>query len=259
MSTRSFRRSQASLLRSYLAGLTLSTAGSSASFGIAAGVANDSTNADTMLLAAAITKTTGAFVAGSGNGALDTGSILASTWYWAFLIENTTTGAVDVCITKAVAGGPAVPTLPTGFTLYRYIGSMKTNGSSQWTKFTQLGDDFLWDQSVQLDANVTTLTSPGSLFILTVPLGVQVWARVFALALKAATNLVVNLTSPDQSDNTTFSLGYGILTPSAGTEGSVATVIRTDTSARIRATSSAAGTTFQLTTDGWTDRRGRDA
>src|SRR5215831_9378024 len=54
------------ILRSYLAGLTLSTAGSSATFSVAAGVAADSTNANMMTLAAAISKTTGAWVVGSG-------------------------------------------------------------------------------------------------------------------------------------------------------------------------------------------------
>lgn len=56
--------------RSYLAGLTLSTAGSSATFGISAGVAVDSTNAGFMSLASAYTKTTSAWAVGTATGAL---------------------------------------------------------------------------------------------------------------------------------------------------------------------------------------------
>jgi len=47
------------------------------------------------------------------------------------LIKNPTTGAVDILTTKSVAATTPVPTLPSGFTLYRYIGSLLTNGSSQ--------------------------------------------------------------------------------------------------------------------------------
>jgi hypothetical protein len=86
------------VLRSYLAGLTLSTAGSSATFSVAAGVAADSTNADMMTLSGSISKTTSSWTAGSGNGALDTGAIANNTWYHAYLIKRTDTQIVDVLI-----------------------------------------------------------------------------------------------------------------------------------------------------------------
>jgi hypothetical protein len=61
------------VLRSYLAGLQLSTTGSSATFAVAAGMAADSTNAATIVLASSLTKTTSAWAPGTSNGALDTG------------------------------------------------------------------------------------------------------------------------------------------------------------------------------------------
>src|SRR5258708_10764511 len=218
------------IMRSYLAGLTLSTAGASTTFGIAAGVAADSTNADIMSLAAAYTKTTGSWALGSGNGALDTGSVTVSTWYHVFSIKRPDTGVVEVMVSlapgtsSAVAisnaspanvnwnghglqvntpivfsttgalptgltagtqyyvklvsdvnnfsvsltqGGAAVATSSAGsgthtatsnpilananaaYTLFRRIGSMLTNGSSQWVKLSQLGDEFLWDVAGQ--------------------------------------------------------------------------------------------------------------
>src|SRR6218665_2330902 len=55
------------VFQNYLSGLTLSTAGSSSTFGIAPGVATDSTNVDILTLGSSYTKTTGAWAVGSGN------------------------------------------------------------------------------------------------------------------------------------------------------------------------------------------------
>jgi hypothetical protein len=143
--------------RSYLAGLTLSTAGGSASFGVAAGNATSDDATTPMNLAASITKTTGPWAAGSGSGSLDTLSIANNTWYHVFLIERTDTGVVDVLISL----NPTSPALPTSYTKKRRIGSMKTNSSGQWIKFTQVGDEFLWDVPVQDASNATPGTAQG--------------------------------------------------------------------------------------------------
>jgi hypothetical protein len=61
---------RSTIIRGYIAGLTLSTAGSSAAFSVAAGVTTDGTNADMMTLASALSKTTSAWAAGNGMGLL---------------------------------------------------------------------------------------------------------------------------------------------------------------------------------------------
>ena len=66
--------------RGYLAGLVLSTAGSSTTMTTAVGQAVDSANASVMVLASAINKTTSSWTVGSGNGGLDTGAIAAKQW-----------------------------------------------------------------------------------------------------------------------------------------------------------------------------------
>src|SRR5581483_6632569 len=91
----------ASALQNYLTGLTLSTAGSSATFSVAAGEAMDSTNVALMILAASISKTTSSWAVGSGNGGLDTGAIATSTWYHVWLIQRPDTGVVDVLISTS--------------------------------------------------------------------------------------------------------------------------------------------------------------
>lgn len=65
--------------KGYLNGLTLSTTGSSASFGIAPGVATSDDATTPMKLSVSYAKTTAAWAVGSGNGALDTGSIASNT------------------------------------------------------------------------------------------------------------------------------------------------------------------------------------
>ena len=132
------------ILPGYISGLQLSTAGSSSTFGIAVGTASNTTALSYMALSSAYTKTTSSWTVGTGNGALDTGTIANNTWYHAFLIQRTDTGVVDVLVSLS----PTSPTLPASYTLFRRIGSMKTDGSAHWTKFVQNGDEFLDRKSV---------------------------------------------------------------------------------------------------------------
>lgn len=161
------------LLRNYIDGLILSTAGSSTTFTVAAGTCTNNTNADTMDIPSAMNKTTAAWAVGSGNGALDTGSIAANTWYHVFVIKRLDTQVVDVCISINAAG----PSIPAGYSYYRRIGAMKTNGSSQWTKFVQFGNEFFWDTPT-LDYVNTALSTAALTFTLNVPNGVSVNAMV---------------------------------------------------------------------------------
>lgn len=243
-------------LRGYLSGLTLSTAGSSATFGIAAGIATDSTNADMMVLASAYTKTTSSWAVGTGNGALDTGSIANSTWYHVFLIKRTDTGVVDVLLSTSATS----PTLPTNYTISRRIGSMKTNGSAQWTKFSQNGDEFLWDVRVT-DLSGATTSPTASSVALTVPSGVKVNALLtmrLDYVSAATSTLVSSLDESDQSPSTFCQ--SGTVTATATLEAAALNV-RTDTSRQIRTRSAGGagtGATLGLSTYGWADRRGRD-
>ena len=91
-------------------GLTMSTAGSSTTMTIAAGICADSTNTVMMKLPASLAKTTSAWTLGAG-GALDTGASTATTWYSWFVIYNPTTNVTDLLCSLS----PTAPTLPAGF------------------------------------------------------------------------------------------------------------------------------------------------
>ena len=240
--------------RSYLAGLTLSTAGSSATFGVAAGVAVDSTNTGFMSLASAYTKTTSAWAVGTGNGALDTGSIAASTWYHVHLIKRTDTGVVDVLVSLSATA----PTLPTNYTLFRRIGSMKTNGSSQWTKFIQVGDEFIWDVPPS-DLNGSSVAG-GLVFVVSVPTGLSVMARLNFLFQSAAGNAAVLIHSPLTSTQTAVTPtgnAIGGVQNVAGTSNAPGNVsVMTNTSQQVRGSANSTGILY-VATVGWTDTRGK--
>ena len=249
------------IMRSYLAGMTLSTAGSSSSFGIAAGVAVDSTNVDAMTLAAAYTKTTAAWAVGSGNGSLDAGTIANSTWYHVHQIKRPDTGVVDVLISLSATA----PTLPTNYTLARRIGSMKTNGSAQWIKFSQNGDEFLWDAVNGPDVNFggTTAVQSG---VVNVPTGVKVNALLSAGAIAPGSGAAGQgrawLFSPDVNLAAVVAgvanFNVGVFTSALGSQTWQPLSIRTNTSALVYASIEITSMFLQVTATGWIDRRGRD-
>ena len=241
------------VVRSYLAGLTLSAAGSTATYGIAAGVATDSTNVSTMALASAFTKTTSAWAVGTGNGSLDTGAIANTTWYHVYLIQRIDTGLVDIlCSLSATA-----PTMPASYTLFRRIGSMKTDGSAQWVLFSQNGDEFLLgtpteDISTGAQGTTAILYTLGS-----VPTGIVVNVIGQGDALTGG-QFAILYSSPASTDTLPVINGIGMTAGTAVTAITAMLNIRTDTSARIRVRSSVASTNVHFTTQGWIDRRGRD-
>lgn len=240
----------AGLMPGFLFGLTLSTAGSSSTFGIAAGVATDSTNISMLALGSAYTKTTSAWAVGSTNGAMDTGSVAGGTWYHVYLIKRPDTGVVDVLLSLSATS----PTLPANYTLFRRIGSMKTNGAAQWATFSQSGDEFLWDAgALAMDISTGALDTTSTLFTVKVPTGIKVGA-ILQGYISAAAVRVVMITSPDQGSGSVVS-GFAV---AANARSGVSATVRTNTSAQIRAVSDGASTSFVAGAMGWIDRRGRD-
>jgi hypothetical protein len=252
------------VLRGYIAGLMLATAGGSGAFTVSAGVAANSTAAAMMSLNTAYSKSGAAWAVGSGNGALDTGAIAANTWYHDFLIRRPDTGVVDVLLSLS----PTAPTLPAGYTQFRRIGSMRTNASSQWVRFFQDGDTFIWETPF-VDVSVT---NPGTAAItrtLTVPTGVRVEALMTAAILTAVAAdfcpafYVSDLQCADIAPNFAAAFShetYIAASPAAvGLGGFVRCFTNTASQVRSRLQLSASGTQFTINTQGWRDTRGKDA
>ena len=183
-----------------------------------------------------------------------------------YLIRRPDTGVVDVLISTSASS----PTMPTNYTLKRRIGSMKTNGSAQWTLFVQTGDYFEWDVAV---ADVAA-TNPGTAAVsrtLTVPTGVAVEA-VFNGGMYNSGSSVAGgvlfsaLSKSDQAAAETSSPhwnnGAYAQAAAAGARSSYVTHrIWTNTSAQVRSRLSASdgNVTLYVATLGWRDLRGSAA
>jgi hypothetical protein len=199
---------------------------------------------------AAISKTTAAWAVGSGNGALDTGTIANLTWYHVFLIQRPDTGVVDVLISLSATA----PTLPASYTLFRRIGTMLTTSSGNWTAFNQLGDDFLLVGRV-LNLSQGATGTAAALQGLTVPTGIQVLAHISARIDTGSSSMTTAITPPDQSDDPA-SLTVMTMLQVANGFAAITFDVRTNTSGQVRHRSSTSGQ-LTIATIGWVDTRGR--
>jgi hypothetical protein len=244
------RQNISALMRSYLAGLTLSTPGSSTSFTVQPGVAMDSSNAVLMLLNAAITKTSAAWAVGAG-GALDTGTIANSTWYHVYLIRRPDTGVVDVLLSLSATA----PTLPANYTQFRRIGSMKY-GSAQWFSFNQVGDEFMWVGPVNDIFGVSAVGGAG-FAMPSVPPGITVKMDVTLAMSAPAAAVVLYVDHFAGSASAGVTAGYSVTNPVAN-QAAVTRALIWTAAQNIHLQSNATASIY-VTVFGWIDRRGRDA
>lgn len=115
----------------YLNGLKL-TYLTAATVQIESGTCRDSTNAFNIENSGTISLD----ITVSGAGGLDTGSEAANTWYAVHIITDTTgVNAVDAIFSLS---GTA-PTLPSGYDVFRRVGWVRNDGSSNFLKFYQDG------------------------------------------------------------------------------------------------------------------------
>ncbi len=246
-----------SALRGYLAGMALSR-GANQTISVAAGIARDSSNVTAITLSSGMSKTFSNWVALSGNGGLDTGTISDNTWYHVWSFYDVSNVLSDVLISAHATS----PTMPSGYTLKRRIGSFLTDGTSFITGFDQLGDEFLWDDP-PLDVESTGVGTTKVDNTLTVPTGVQVHAIINVTFGNPDDAASLYLSSPDVDDEQAASSGAGplatIVANTTGTRWSGGPqIIRTNTSAQIRSRNDAANASIDISTLGWVDRRGRD-
>lgn len=245
-------------LRGYIDGLVMSTAGSSATMAIAAGQATNSTGAEMLVLAASISKTTSAWAVGTAAGGLDTGSIANSTWYHWYEMRRPDTGVVDACFSLSASAPTTGGNIPVAYTQFRRIGSGRTNGSAQWVRFFQSGDQFLWDNLGALDFNGSSTTS-ATLTTLSVPTGVKVNALMNVLDNNATSNAQIYFSDPDCSDVAPSVSAWPLGSTGAVLNGTISTAqvrCTTNTSAQVRHRSTVAGSTLRVATIGWIDSRG---
>lgn len=128
---------------------------------VAPGAAADATNSVTIRQSSIWKKTTGAWVAGSGNGMLDTGTVGASLWYHIYQIFNPTTKANDLLgsLSLLTLGAPSLPVVTISVASPAVVTSLVPLG-------LQVGACFQFNTTGALPSGVTAATN---YFVTSVP------------------------------------------------------------------------------------------
>ena len=251
----------------YLAGCELSNAADADhDITIAIGSARDQSNAGNMDLASALTKQidpiTGWAEGDNASGFPNALSLAADTWYYVFLIakpDGTTDGGFDV---SPVAVNLLADAGPSGYTLYRRIGWVRTDATSNILAFRQIGDRFYWiDPGANgLDLSNASVVASESTHALTYcPPSVRVQMNV---TLAAATFVNAWLYETDRTTGTVGQLGS--ILPSIGVQAeaplsviSAQVELFVDASTEFHSRGSGGTWPMDVQTMGWTDTRGR--
>ena len=146
------------------------------------------------------------WTAGTNQGGLDTGTKANSTWYYCYAIYNPTTQASDFLFSASATS----PTLPSGFTKVKYIGSILTNSSGNIIAFKQAGNYFYFPEI--LDANPTPTSGVYSTYTLSVPKQNNIIAMVRSTITYTGAGVTsVNIFFRATGTNIAF-IGHGFVT-----------------------------------------------
>lgn len=127
---------------------------STTALAMSAGQCRDSTNIFDMVSNSALALSS----AVSGLGGLDTGTIAASTQYYVFLVTDPVSANQPGMLLSASA---TAPVLPFGYSAFRRLGTVRTDGSSHFLAFYTSGTGS--SRYLQYDAPVSiTVTSSGT-------------------------------------------------------------------------------------------------
>jgi len=209
-------------------------------------------------------QSSGSWSAGAAGNMLLTGAKANSSTYHLFAIHNPTTGVSDYGALLGVAGTAPDPTasLPSGYTKFRRVGSILTDGSGNIRPFTQRFRTFEFTTPVlELDAsgsNGSTLQNTS------LPAGIVVNGH-FTIGLDLATgssvgNYYASVQNADQNFTPSGSgvRGYTVNVFKSSSATGVASVpcyAFSNTSRQIRLVQAGAGTLCSITfiTHGWDD------
>lgn len=240
------------LLRSYLAGLRISNnAGApTTKIDVAIGACADDTNV------LAMSVTAGTIDTGTvGVNGLDTGVLTSNTWYHAFAIAKVdgTTGLLG-------SASASSPSMPSGYTLKRRIGSFRTaSGAATIVNFNQFGDEFIWSATVSGPAFTVTAGAATQSLSAGVPTGYKLFAKFRVQVLNGSGSIAAVIYSPDQGTQAVGAPAgnYNVAGPAAAVSGATELRIRTDASANIAAAGQGGGSALSIAIFGWEDYRGR--
>jgi len=235
----------------FLFGLQLSTSssGGSGTFSVSAGKAADSTAAS-LITRAAISKTTSAWAAGNNQGGLDASTIANNTWYHVYVIAKADLSVSDIIFST----NASAPTLPTDYTLFRRIGTLRTDASSKWRIFLQLGDYFYIPEVLQ--ASYTGVFT-NTLQTLDTPIGIITKPILYAYGAGSASYGDLYVASGLNSAIKTALITVGVGVNAYALRTVPAVIPPTNTSSQVYFSGNIAPV-FEVYCVGWVDQRGRE-
>jgi hypothetical protein len=107
---------------------------STTSITMAAGKSRNSADDADLTLSSAMTKTTGAWVAGTGNGGLFSGTIAINTLYYRIIIKKDSDGSIDWGFSTSATATD----IPVGYTAYAVNGFELTDGSGHFLEYNEI-------------------------------------------------------------------------------------------------------------------------
>lgn len=243
----------------YITGFALTNNGATG-FDVAAGQAMDSTNLLNIVGSAIANKTQVAWVVGTGNGGkLSAAAMANNTWYYWYALWKTADGTIDYGFDVATT-----PTLPSGYSKFRYIGARKTQAAStSWDTFIQHGDEVLWSTPPALDVNGTLTAANRVLTTFNIPAVKVKWfggyqcsiinsTTAFLLTDPACADVAVGSSVSPLSDGFLFD---NIAASTLASGGQVSCWSNTSSQLGLRGINTSG--TVQLQTRGWIDPRGK--
>lgn len=240
------------LMPNYLSGLSLSNdTDTDHDILIATGSAADSSNATLLSLSTAITKRIDAtWAAGDDAGGLFSGSVANNTTYHIFLIEKDSDGSIDAGFDTSLTAA----NIPAGYTKYRRIGSVLTDGSANIINFVQHGDDFIYDTPI-LDVNNSSTGTSANTGTASIPTGLNL--KIYYNALVADNGAYSYISSLDNTDLAASSTAAPLSSVGSGTANDTKQgEVWSNTSRQFRYRTSSS-TTLRFATLGYMDLRGK--
>ena len=243
----------AALPAKYIGGLavTVNIADAANDIDIAPGECRDDSNSANMELTTTLTKRLdAAWAAGTNQGGRDTGAIANQFWH-VYLIRNPTTGVCDALLTIAYA----TPTMPSGFTQKRRVGSVWRNPSSVFEPFTRIADYVQWNTPVVNHANANVASLNGTTYVnVTSPPGQKISTYIYLACYANNGAEFFGVRSLDPGGQT----HYNFVTPAANQQGMLNYFVTADETSRawfFCAGTAGGTTTFTMSTYGYIDPR----
>lgn len=239
-------------------GLTLSNAADTDhDITVAAGKCSSSAFDTMLVLASAMTKQIDAsWSVGTNAGGLFSGSVANSTWYYVHIIRKDSDGSIDIGFDTSITAANK----PAGYTYYRRIGSVITDGSANIRNFFQYGNRFFLKTLVLS----WTTNNPGTNAVLDDVICPPSMMAIVSCTLKTASHsarVYALFSSPLETDSAPSSSLYNLTVReqyASSTDGEWNTdekEIVTDSSSRIRyrLDTSSTDITVDVFSKGWID------